>query len=363
MVRVDQRNDGERHADLGEVSTAACATIFILNVDVQIVFIVDEHGMACRSQPGEHEHLLRSSLNILISEEASLLFLRGIRMVLNRGKIKLCEPRERSLLTGFDYCVIRIFQDFKCEALAVVPHIVSGLQVKLLLDLKFNFHDIHFALRVVDKDAGLRDLIVVEDVLVELHFQAGLTFLASAVSCDFSFPGASATSDELYWGFMDNDHALVFHLLAAVIAQVGDHLVSHFRLAFETVRLVIEHRGWEIVGQNKGKANRVITRLETSRRKLEYGLLELKKFLLAMVFVSLFISLLFPFDFLATFDLEAEVLSVVRTGASNVNLTEDLIAWVVELLMELNVKGSKCSGRGMSVTSHIFLSFFKLFLI
>lgn len=259
-----------------KIFTAAGATIVILDVNIQKVIVVNEFRMTCWSQSLKHEHLLRRSLNHLVGEESSLLFLHGVDRVMNGGKVQLRKPFERFWLMRLNCSVIWVLQNVESPGFAVIVEVISSLQGKLLLDLKFNFFDIEITLRVVDDNACLSYLIVVENILVELDIQGSFTLFASTVSRDFSFPFTSATCDEFHWGFVYNDHALVLHLIVAVVAQIGDDFVGHFCLAFEMVLMLVEmHGGWKTIWENKIEVYGIITRLETSIRELIYRLLEI----------------------------------------------------------------------------------------
>lgn len=243
-------------------------------------------------------------------------------MVLDRTKVQLSLPIEWLCLVGLDKGVIWVLQNIKSKTFTVIVEVVSSLQVKHLLNLEFNFFDSHFTLGVVDDDVCMCNLVAIENVLVELDMQGSFTLLASTVSGDFSFPFASATWNEFNWGFLHKNHAFVFHLVAAVVAQVGNHFVGHFCFAVEMTLFLVEvHGSWKTKWEHELEADRIVTRLETSFWEDKHRLLKIDEFLLRMILSRVIIMSFFPFDLLTPLDLETEVLGIVRLGTSYINFT------------------------------------------
>ena len=209
-LRVRHRNDRQRDRNVWQVRAAVGRVVF--HVYVQAIIIGNVSRVRRRRHLRQHEDFLgRPGLWIAAKH---LLSLEGLTMIANSLQVKLHLFHDLCLI-WIDAASVLVLNEVESEG--------SPWQVNPLRHLELHLPDPQVLVCVVDGDDSVRNLVRVENILVEVHSQIrSALWTATAAIGDAAITAAACQSSgvlesrvglELDWWLVNNQHLLVFEIL------------------------------------------------------------------------------------------------------------------------------------------------------
>lgn len=362
---VSQWNHSQWNGDVWDLAAAVAG--IVLDIDVEGVLVLDKTTMARRRHLRHHEQLVPAPLSL--------------DLVLDCTEIQLHRFGD-FLLEGLDARPV-----FTLQYVKGLPKITT-VEGHCLANLEFNFPDLEWARAVVDGDHGVGDFVGVEDVLVEGHEEAGRPLLTKATEMApaprHNAPALAARDKaglllqvvvllELNWWLVDYEELLVLQEL--FVGSVDRRLdgVLHFSVwALLGVVPSPYYGPREQIRQGEFEWDGIVT-WRKGRLKAEASAFEVEvlhavavvdpfgprlRTAAALSIVDMMPHLFRPVvtAFLSTLDSELEMggLEELSWVNPNVDLSEDLVAWIVEWPVCLDVEVASLKfGLGVDTISHI----------
>jgi len=268
---VNDGNDREWHASVGQIGAARASIVGQLNLEEVLVDNVTT--VASRLSAFHHKSIFWRELH---SNTLAFLFtvdsVPDLRQIENQLSLETTFSESGAGLIVFDQ-LFDVGVSVSATKAPMPPNSAS------LLNEEFDAFDVERALRVINVDHSLGTFLGRVDVLFEVGPHGGDTLVNAAPSLDDRLLVLSLVLLELKWGLADGKHLLVLHVLAAVSRnEDGLSVVLYLGLwALSHISVLEVNGAGDFHWQHELEADGVAARLQHAALDRENGLLVVRK--------------------------------------------------------------------------------------